>query len=185
MFCSGCGKQANTGDAFCSGCGKALNSTKATPQRKNTVKLSASQMKVPYASLTDEQAEKLGGGPYEVSANSPEAKAAKDKFNPAKIPNEGDLVPIDCVWAFDPHPGDFPGDPTFGAIDEKFVAMGFIRGRTFDEIVSIVGSPMTDLAVGNVRSCVWGKTGFFSMWQIGIRFDKYGISEGIFSQTNV
>jgi hypothetical protein len=185
MFCGKCGTKADEGNSFCSQCGSKLAATKGKTQAKNTVLIPYSQMRVPYGTMTIEKIQEMGDGPYEVPKDSPEALAAKTPFDAAVIPSDGDLVPIDCVWAFFRHPGKFPGDPSFGSIDERFVAMGNLQGRLHKEIARHVDAPITDLAIGDERTCVWGKTGFFSIWQIGVKFDKYGVCIGIFSQTNV
>lgn len=186
MFCSKCGGSVEDTAAFCSACGNQLTAEPVKSKSGKTVSLMGFQMRVPYGSVKPEDVLQMGDEPFEFPASSEEAKRANTPFDASKTPEEGDLVPLDCAWAFFKHPGEFPKNPNnFGSIDKKFVAMGTLPGRTFSEIVSVVGNPMTNMANGDVRACVWGKTGLFSMWQIGLRFDKYGICMGIFSETNI
>lgn len=185
MFCSACGSSVVRGDSFCSSCGYKLGGEPAASDKHATVKLLGSQMRVPYASITLEDVMQMGDEPFEFDASSPEAQRANAPFNAAAVPNDGDLVPLDCGWAYFRHPGPFKDSPgAYGSLDKKFVAMGELRGRRFEEIVAAAGLPMADVNTGEYRQCVWGKTGLFSVWQVGIRFDKYGVCMGVFSETN-
>jgi hypothetical protein len=122
----------------------------------------------------------------ELDVDSELAKNAGEPFDPSNPPSVGDLVPADCVWSLLEHPGSFPDNPgSYSSIDKKFVAMGQLPGRTFSEIASQVGPPMADVNHGPYRNCVWGKTGMFSIWQIGLAFDTYGVCINIYSQTDM
>jgi hypothetical protein len=135
----------------------------------------AHEIRVPYASGPFEMIE-LGDGPFELAANSIEAKNANAAFDPSIPPMDGDLVPLDCVWSWARHPGDFSDDPNrYRHIDEKFVAMGTLQGRTYGEIFAIVGKPMLSESDGEFTVCAWGRSGFMSYWNLILQFDKYGV----------
>lgn len=187
MFCSNCGTKIEKAVKFCSNCGSAVAGTSDLKSKTNkTVSLLPAQRRIAYASFDLESVDPatISDDAVQFDANSEEAKNANAPFNSKKIPKEGDLVPLNCVWAFVKHPGKFPSDPGWGAIDKKFIAMGTLRGRTFDEIVAVVGAPMTVLNTAAGSNAVWGKTGFLSMWQIGLNFDPYGVCMGVFSESS-
>lgn len=188
VFCSNCGTKYQELAKFCASCGESKGGDEATLEDvANTVSLLPPQRRVKYGSVNIESIDPylLVEGPISVPADSEEARNSKIPFNPTEIPKLGDLIPLDCVWAFKSHPGDFRSDPTWGSIDKKFVAMGTLQGRTFQEIVSVVGPPMTVFNNASGSNAVWGKTGFLSMWQIGLNFDPYRVCMGVFSETNL
>lgn len=188
MFCSKCGAQAQVGAVFCSSCGNVLmqdGSIQAvTPS--DSVSLDKSEMRVPVGSMTLVSLDAMGDSPHVFSKDSSEAKNANAPFDPSQPPVAGDLVPLDCVWAFTPHPGPPPKNPAnYGSVDKRMVALGPLRGRTMSEIMAAAGQPMTNMNNGISHTAVWGKTSLFGIWQIGLNFDSYGVCIQIYSQTNI
>ncbi|GAA1059770.1 hypothetical protein [Agromyces bracchium] len=121
-----------------------------------------------------------------VEATSPEALEARRPFDPSvRPPTPDELVPADCVWAYFPYPGPFPRDPRpLSRIDQKFVAMGTLIGRHFNEIASIAGIPMVDMSRDGIRSSVWGRTSLWTgSWQINLVFDRYGVCARVGTET--
>lgn len=96
------------------------------------------------------------------------------------------MIPADCVWAAVRHPGPAPAGAQYGAIDKRFVGLQTLQGRTYKEIVDIVGAPMTNNKhpESGHRIAIWGKTGLFNIWQVGLQFDRYDVCLGIFSEFN-
>ena len=188
MFCNQCGAKLEKAASFCSSCGHrvSLDEGQGGVSSGSAVTLLFQQIRVTYGEQTMESMLAFGDEPYVFPKDSEYVRTANAPFNPSVVPSPGDLVPLNSAWAVFKHPGNFPRDPnSVGSIDKKFVAMGPLPGRTFDEIVAVVGLPMTDMANAEGRVCVFGKTGLFSIWQIGLRFDTYGICMSIFSQTNI
>lgn len=68
------------------------------------------------------------------------------------------------------------------SLSQKFVSLGDLRGKTLDEIVSVVGEPNSTTALGNGQSLVqWQATGYL----IALLFDENNICLGISSNISV
>jgi hypothetical protein len=185
MFCSQCGSKLELSSKFCSNCGSRTENEDSSSELEA---FNLSDLRVPYGSATQdtlplsEQDKEI----VQLPGDSELALKAKSPFDPNTIPSEGDMVPLNCAWAFVRHPGPIPATAeSVFPIDKKFVGMGVLSGRTFSEIVSVVGPPMTKVSNGAGLNAVWGKTGFFSVWQIALNFDPYGVCISIYSETNI
>lgn len=68
------------------------------------------------------------------------------------------------------------------SLSNKFVSLGDLRGKTLDEIVSVVGEPNSTTALGNGQVLVqWQATGYL----IALLFDENNICLGISSNISV
>jgi hypothetical protein len=173
MFCTTCGSAIEQADDFCRSCGVAIRLQDLEPA-VTMVTLRPGERRVPMGSLVDPNESE---NPIEAEPTSDEVARANAPFDPRMIPAPGALVPANSVWAFWPYPGPFPDRPNeFGRLEQKFVAMGVLVGRTIFEINATVGLPMVNIDRGDHRSTVWGRTSLFSgSWQINLVFDRYGI----------
>ena len=189
MFCTNCGTIFQVGANFCGNCGvavrAALPSIEVLAIDPNMISLQPSERRVLVGAFHGRAYSELAK-PFPVHKDSVEAQASKVPFDATVAPDEEDLVPGDCVWAFDLPPEDFRGNPTYGSIDKRFAALGILRGRTFAEIVSYVGGPKASVPTADGgRSAVWGRQGLFAgIWQIGLGFDKYDVCVGVTSEVN-
>jgi hypothetical protein len=180
-----CGTKSTLKSKFCSECGATLGKS---DDSEALASFPIGELRIPYGTATadtlplDQQNSEI----VSIPRTSELAKNAGSPFSPLEVPTQGDLVPLNCAWAFVLHPGSFPSDPGgFAAIDKKFVAMGTLVGRTFHEIEAVAGPPMTRVAFVGGFNAVWGKTGFLSIWQIALQFDPYGVCVGITAETNM
>lgn len=185
MFCSQCGTKLPDTAKFCVNCGAPVKGAYPTPVEHGVITLQPHERRVPVASLQDDP--QAWGAPITVPKDSAEALNANTPFDPSRRLGEDTLVPADCVWAYDPHPGRFPDNPAnHRSIDSKFVAMGTLRGRTFNEIQTTAGAPLADHIQADLRSTVWGKSSMWSgIWQIHLLFDSYGVCIRIGSENNL
>lgn len=184
MFCSQCGNKVGVEARFCSSCGSAVDASAA---KRETLSFALSELRVPYGTGNLEMLppDQRSADVVSIPADSDLVKTARTTFDKSRIPSDGDLVPMDCVWAFVKHPGEFPnGIVPYMSIDKKFVSMGTLRGRTFREIEEAAGPPMSKVAHMGCTNAVWGKTGFISFWQIALTFDPYGVCMGVYSENN-
>lgn len=68
------------------------------------------------------------------------------------------------------------------SLSKKFVSLGDLRGKTLDEIVSVVGEPNSTTALINNQVLVqWQATGYL----IALLFDENNICLGISSNISV
>lgn len=68
------------------------------------------------------------------------------------------------------------------SLSKKFVSLGDLRGKTLDEIVSVVGEPNATTALGNGQVLKqWQATGYL----IALLFDEKNICLGISSNISV
>lgn len=68
------------------------------------------------------------------------------------------------------------------SLSQKFVSLGDLRGKTLDEIVSVVGEPNATTSLVNGQSLVqWQATGYL----IALLFDENNICLGISSNISV
>lgn len=106
------------------------------------------------------------------------------RFSSDQIPQPGQKVPADCAWAFIAYPGPLPQAAFRGSkINKKFVSIGNLSGRTFQELIAAVGGPTLTMALPNGgSSSAWQEGGFLSMWQISLTFDPYGVCIGVGSE---
>ena len=83
-----------------------------------------------------------------------------------------------------PHPGTMP---TISAmtLQNKFVQMGTLAGRTQEEIISVVGSPNTTSSPGpGLTLMQWIRVGsFVGSFHIALIFDKNGVCGGVTHQS--
>ena len=185
MFCSQCGQKFDDLGKFCSQCGHPIPGQSDTDEM---VTFLLSDLRVPYGTATDETLplSEQESETVRIPKDSDLARAAKTPVDLTGTPRDGDMVPLNCVWAFVKHPGPISEDAIYASsIDKKFVAMGNLAGRTYSEIEEIAGPPMTKVAHPGGTNAVWGKTGFFSVWQIALNFDPYGVCISIYSETNM
>lgn len=185
MFCNQCGNQIESASRFCSQCGSPVSSQ---IDQGNYVNLLFTDLRVPYGTATQETLSLIeeDSETIRVPKDSDLARMAKKPVDLSRIPEEGDLVPLDCAWAFMKHPGPIPESALYASsIDKKFVGMGILAGRTYTEIVTVAGPPMTKVTQMGETNAVWGKTGFLSIWQIALNFDPYGVCISIYSETNM
>lgn len=187
MFCTQCGKEIVSDGKYCSSCGALVL---GIDENSDLVTFKLSELRVPYATADfnilpeSEQDSEL----IRIPRDSELAQNANKPFNPHKVPpDEGDYVPLDCAWAFVEHPGPIPSNALsdFYNIKERFAAMGNLMGRKKWEIESVVGPPMVENRQLHGITAVWGKTGMFSIWQVGLQFDPYEVCLGIYSETNM
>lgn len=103
------------------------------------------------------------------------------EFSSDPVPSEGSLVPADCHWAFVAYPGPIPDEARrVSGLNRKFVAMGNLPGRTLTEITSVAGSPSMAFSLPDgMFARGWQSGGLLSVWQIILKFDRYGICVGI------
>lgn len=185
MFCSQCGQKFEASSKFCSQCGHPIPGQAANDELSTFL---LSDLRVPYGTATQETLplSEQESDTVRIPKDSDLAKAAKTPVDLSGIPADGDLVPLNCAWAFIKHPGPISEDAIYASsIDKKFVGMGILAGRTYSEIEDIAGPPMTKVAHPGGTNAVWGKTGFLSVWQIALNFDPYGVCIGIYSETNM
>ena len=185
MFCSQCGEKVEKDSKFCSDCGHPLGGQSMSSELAEFL---LSDLRVPYGTATQDTLplSEQESDTVRLPAESELALTAKSPVDLTRVPQDGDLVPLNCAWAFIKHPGPISESAfTAYSIDKKFVAMGVLAGRTFTEIESVVGPPMTKVAHLGGTNAVWGKTGFLSVWQIALNFDPYGVCIGIYSETNM
>lgn len=172
MFCTQCGSQLSAGARFCSTCGTAVDTQEASP----LAVVEADRWAAVGTSL-----DILADDERVAKVDAALARFPVVDFDASQYPPEGDLVPVDSVWAAVPHPGPIP-DLAFAEtkLSRKFAALGDLRGRTFDEIASVVGPPtMSQSAPGRLTLELWQQPGFFSQWQILLKFDPYRICMGV------
>lgn len=98
-------------------------------------------------------------------------------------PAELQELPMVDFRAQFPHPGLMPFIPGMGnltlsgrKLGKMFAQMGTIEGRTFDEIVQVVGTPQSqDVQAFGQMLCQWIKPPF----HVGIMFDQNGVCGGL------
>lgn len=185
MFCSQCGEKLKTVGKFCSECGAPVNGNAVTD---DYLVFQLSDLRVPYGTATQDTLppSEQDSDMVRIPKDSELALTSKTPFDSSSVPQDGDMVPLNCAWAFIKHPGPISENVLYvSSIDKKFVEMGALAGRTFSEIEAVVGAPLTKVAHLGGTNAVWGKTGFLSIWQIALNFDLYGVCMGIYSETNM
>lgn len=185
MYCSQCGIKVVADGRFCSNCGTP---TQGGSESNEELSFHLADLRVPYGTATEETLppSEQNSEVVRVPKDSDLARNAKTAFAFSSIPEDGALVPLNCVWAFVRHPGPISERAlSASSIDKKFVEMGDLRGRTFHEIEEVAGPPLTQVRHPGGMNAVWGKTGFFSIWQIALTFDPYGVCMGVYSETNM
>ena len=185
MFCSQCGYRFETSGKFCPECGHAVAGQNTNDE---IITFQLSDLRVVYGTATEETLplSEQESETVRIPKDSELAKTAKSPFDHSRIPNDDDLVPLNCAWAFIKHPGPISEEAVYASsINKKFVGMGMLAGRTYSEIVAIAGPPMTKVAHTGGTNAVWGHTGFLSVWQIALNFDPYGVCIGVYSETHM
>lgn len=185
MFCNQCGNQIDSASKFCSQCG---NQVAGQTDQDDYINFFLSDLRVPYGTATQETLplSEQDSETIRIPKDSDLARMAKKTVDLSRIPEDGDLVPLDCAWAFIKHPGPMPENALYvSSVDKKFVAMGILAGRTYSEIEAVAGPPMTKVSQVGGTNAVWGKTGFLSIWQIALNFDPYGVCISVYSETNM
>lgn len=164
---------------FCSRCGTHLGTVQRQPDaRPGMVKVPFDDVRVHPGgahALTQEDLLDIASNGYWVKEGSEEHKASATPFDPTIIPGSASWVPLDCAWAYSPHPGPPNGDPT-GSMKDRFVRLGTLRGRTLQEISSFVGKPPNQsLTLNSGFGHTWISSGLFGHYVIGLNFDPYQV----------
>lgn len=66
-------------------------------------------------------------------------------------------------------------------LSKKFMGMGIVKGRSYNEIISYVGNPNAISTLPNGKQCQWIRQGCF----IALIFDENDICEGVAQQITV
>jgi hypothetical protein len=101
---------------------------------------------------------------------------------PVRVVNEP-KAPADFAAKF-PHPGPVPKAATRGNVRTRLVALGNVKGRTKEEILSALGPPRSVSATASgCQLLQWQKVSAFTgSWHYALIFDTNGICGGITHQ---
>lgn len=183
--CVACAEPILLNAKLCKHCKVVQNDERFLQESRNKILIPFKHRRVLYASvdsnfLKDEDMQDIW-----VEPDSEEAKVASSQpFSGDLPPTDGDLVPRDCVWAYARHPGyGWPGLIESSNVKTFFSSAGSLKGRRLLEIQDYVGSPnvaMADSAGWPTLS--WTRGGFFSTYQITLKFDPYYVCVGVLDQ---
>lgn len=182
-YCAKCGSELGVAAKFCSTCGSPVDDSSSGPEEDHAGKVfvcAADRRCHPgrmekVADLPPDEFVHYVGDEW-LDQDAPEAAAAGSAFDPLKPPAPNDWVPVDCVWAYAPHPGR--ARPTSGKLQQKLASIGALRGRTYSELRQHLGPPQ-QVINGENSIYMWQTTGFMSMYHIALLFDKYDICMGV------
>lgn len=180
MFCSHCGASISNDAKFCSQCGTEVAGTTKSDDRDKDL---STYRWVPAGSMSE-----LSSQPgFSASVDAAIEELPFVTYEPEQIPKSGELVPADCVWAWDLHPGPAKEERIFGDTITRFEDLGVLRGRTINEIVQFVGEPsMSGQGPSGEFAAVWQHGGglFQKLWSLALEFDRYGVCVGVSSEIN-
>ena len=66
-------------------------------------------------------------------------------------------------------------------LNQKFVSLGTLKGKTYDEIVAVCGAPSSNSAISGGTVKQWMATGY----HIALLFDENNICLGVSHETSV
>jgi hypothetical protein len=174
-FCSSCGTEIVHNQVHCSSCGARV--VEALPGSEQVL-LHGRERRFLYWSVPLFEA----GKSVYVDPTDPEISRANTPFNPAKIPEIGDMVPGNCVWVDVNYPGPIPPE-IFGGTFESNITGDWMVGRPRSEVRQILGDPQIKV-IGLVEdinltlSLYTESYGFMNkkVRLAGIWFDEYDIA---------
>jgi hypothetical protein len=167
--CIACNANLSPQMSFCPNCGTAQ-------VEKETIAVSLANARVRYGSR---RLEELPSDFFFVPVDSEIAMTANLPFDSATVPEDGSLVPADCIWAIAKHPGPFRLDMWNKSLEAKVGSIAVFTGRTLAELTSFFGKPLAVAEENEIKSVVWGTTGFSKIWQVNLVFDKYDVCVAI------
>lgn len=135
-LCSSCSSIMDANAKFCAHCGKANQAENLSAE---AIFLEGHARRFKYGS-----AESLlsAGESIWVDSSSEEFKNANSPFSPTKIPQEGDLVPGDCVWSSFKYPGPISPEILGRSFEENVTDDLWMTGRPLEEINLVLGPPI-------------------------------------------
>lgn len=66
-------------------------------------------------------------------------------------------------------------------LNRKFIRLGVLSGKSYNEIIAIVGDPNSTHTIGSERLCQWIQPSY----NISLIFDKNNICLGVHSETKI
>lgn len=186
-FCTQCGTEVGPAFAFCSNCGTALSITPSGDDAGSLVRVAPFDRWVPVESMMTLASNPTALAEMDNDAwienTSHEATLVGTRFEPTGAPRNGDLVPIDCVWAFYPHPGPAPA-LSARRLADRLAQLGTLRGRLISEIVGAVGPPNARQGTSEGITATWSESRLFGTYMIVIGFDRYGVCMQVLSEAS-
>jgi hypothetical protein len=183
--CIACAEPILVSAKLCKHCKIVQNDDRFTENNSNKVLIPFKHRRVLYASVDSSLIKEEDMQDVWVEPDSEEAKLASSRpFSGDLPPRDGDLVPRDCVWAYARHPGyGFPGLIESSSMKTFFTTAGLLKGRRLIEIEDYVGPPNLAMAdsVG-WPTLSWSHNGFFSTFQVALKFDPYYVCVGVLDQ---
>jgi len=184
-FCSSCGTETVQNQFHCSTCGAQI--IEAMPASDQVV-LEGRERRFLYDSTPLLEARKT----VYLDPNDPEVARANSPFDPSKIPQEGDLVPGNCVWVSFAYPGPIPAHVRGGTFESNITG-DWLIGRPKTEVNQILGAPFVQ--VREIQD-LGGFTIFLSLYKeefglfkqkvrvAGVWFDEYDVAFRIEDHVN-
>ena len=183
--CIACAEPILMSAKLCKHCKVAQNDQRFAEDTSNKVLIPFKHRRVLYASVDSKSIKEEDMQDVWVDPDSEESKLASARpFSGELPPSDGDLVPRDCVWAYARHPGyGWPGLIESSNVKTFFTTAGALTGRRLLEIQDYVGPPNVSMADSfGWPTLSWSQNGFFSTYQVTLKFDPYYVCVGLLDE---